>query len=96
MGVSHYSPARYEEISQRFGVPASSYDELLADPAVDAGLHLHAQRPARAQQTIAAASSGKHVLVEKPMALSLADADAMIAACRAERRAAGRLSAAPG
>jgi predicted dehydrogenase len=36
-----------------------------------------------AAQAIAAARAGKHVLVEKPMALSLGDADAMIAACRA-------------
>ncbi len=36
-----------------------------------------------AEQALLAARAGKHVLVEKPMALSLADADAMIAACRA-------------
>ncbi len=79
--VGHYDPARFTEISQRFGAPAKHFAELLADPAVDAlcictpsGLH--------AQQTVAAARAGKHVLVEKPMALSVADADAMIAACR--------------
>ena len=81
VGVGHYNPARYEEISQRFGAPASSYDELLADPAVDA-VCICTPSGQHAQQAIAAASSGKHVLVEKPMALSLADADAMIAACR--------------
>ncbi|MCY4412697.1 MAG: Gfo/Idh/MocA family oxidoreductase [Caldilineaceae bacterium] len=82
VGVGHYNPARYEDISQRFGAPASSYDELLADPAVDA-VCICTPSGQHAQQAIAAASSGKHVLVEKPMAISLADADAMIAACRA-------------
>ena len=81
VGVGHYNPARYAEISQRFGAPASSYDELLANPAVDA-VCICTPSGHHAQQAIAAASSGKHVLVEKPMALSLADADAMIAACR--------------
>ncbi len=82
VGVGHYNPARYAEISQQFGAPASSYDELLANPAVDA-VCICTPSGHHAQQAIAAASSGKHVLVEKPMALSLADADAMIAACRA-------------
>ena len=81
VGVGHYNPARYGEISQRFGAPARSYDELLADPAVDA-VCICTPSGQHAQQTIAAATRGKHVLVEKPMALSLADADAMIAACR--------------
>ena len=81
VGVGHYNPARYEEIAQRFGAPARAYDELLADPEVDA-VCICTPSGQHAQQAIAAASSGKHVLVEKPMALSLADADAMIAACR--------------
>ena len=82
VGVGHYNPARYDEISERFGAPASAYDDLLANPAVDA-VCICTPSGYHAQQAIAAASSGKHVLVEKPMALSLADADAMIAACRA-------------
>ncbi len=81
VGVGHYNPASYGEISQRFGAPARPYDELLADPAV-AAVCICTPSGQHAQQAIAAASSGKHVLVEKPMALSLADADAMIAACR--------------
>ncbi len=36
-----------------------------------------------AEQAIAAAAAGKHVLVEKPMATSVDEADAMVAACRA-------------
>jgi predicted dehydrogenase len=64
------------------GVPCeASLEALLARPDVDAvclcspsGLH--------AEQAVAAARAAKHVLVEKPIALRLADADAMIAACR--------------
>jgi len=57
-------------------------DALLADPAVHAvyiatPVHLHAGH------TLAAARAGKHVLVEKPMALSTAECSAMLAACRA-------------
>ncbi len=81
VGVGHYNAARFEEISDRFGVAARPYDEILADPTVDA-VCICTPSGQHAQQAIAAASNGKHVLVEKPMALSLADADAMIAACR--------------
>lgn len=81
VGVGHYNPARFDDISQHFGAPARSYDELLADPTVDA-VCICTPSGQHAEQAIAAASSGKHVLVEKPMALTLADADAMIAACR--------------
>jgi predicted dehydrogenase len=73
---------RAGEAEAELGVPCEpSLEALLARPDVDAvclctpsGLH--------AEQAVAAARAGKHVLVEKPMALDLADADAMIAACR--------------
>jgi phthalate 4,5-cis-dihydrodiol dehydrogenase len=56
-------------------------EELCADPAVEivyvATPHRH-----HAAHTICAASRAKHVLVEKPMALTLADCAAMIAAAR--------------
>jgi predicted dehydrogenase len=81
MVVGHYAPSRFSDISARFGVPCVGYEDLLTDSGVDvvcictpSGQHAH--------QAIAAAQAGKHVLVEKPMALSLADADAMIDACQ--------------
>ena len=61
--------------------PYANYHDLLARPDIDAvsicvpsGLH--------AQVAIDALQAGKHVLVEKPIALSLADADRMIAVAR--------------
>lgn len=60
----------------------SDWQQLLLDKEIDAvyvatPVHLHAE------QTIAAADAGKHVLCEKPMALDVAECDEMIAACRA-------------
>jgi predicted dehydrogenase len=81
VAVGRSDPARVDETAAQFGVPCLTDEAvLLARDDVDAvcictpsGLH--------AQQAIAAARAGKHVLVEKPIALTLADADAMIAAC---------------
>ena len=58
---------------------AADLDELLADPAVDA-VTICTPHPLHAAQAIAAAEAGRHVVVEKPMALNAAEADAMIAA----------------
>lgn len=61
---------------------AESFGDVLADPTVDAveictPPHLHPGA------VIAAARAGKHVLCQKPLARTLAECDAMIAACRA-------------
>jgi UDP-N-acetyl-2-amino-2-deoxyglucuronate dehydrogenase len=84
--VASASAERAERVGTRAGVPwTTSLDELLDRPDIDivsiltpSGLH--------PSEAISALERGKHVLVEKPLALSVADADAVIAA--AER--AGR------
>jgi predicted dehydrogenase len=80
VALGHYNPARYAEISAQFGVPCVGQEDLLANAAVDV-VCICTPSGQHAAQAIAAARAGKHVLVEKPMALSLADADAMVAAC---------------
>ncbi|MDX0499723.1 oxidoreductase [Sinorhizobium medicae] len=49
------------------------YDRLLADPEVDA-IYVATPHPSHAEWAIKATRAGKHVLVEKPMALSAYDA----------------------
>lgn len=78
--VVHYDPERFDDISDRFGVPCIGEEEMLDRSDVDAVV-LTTPSGQHAEQAIRAARAGKHVLVEKPMALRLTDADRMIEAC---------------
>ncbi|MBR1243004.1 Gfo/Idh/MocA family oxidoreductase [Bradyrhizobium sp. AUGA SZCCT0274] len=74
---------RADKVASRFGVPAFySIDEFLnhKDTQAVSVLTPSGMHPAHA---IAAAKAGKHVIVEKPMALRLEDADVMMNACDA-------------
>lgn len=68
--AAHQADAAYDNL-----------DNLLADPRVDA-VYIASPNHLHAPQTIRAAAAGKPVLVEKPMSTSVADAAAMIDACR--------------
>ena len=83
VAVSRAQASLAESFAQQFAAKRwyADWRELLADEEVDAvyvatPVHLHAD------QTMAAAESGKHVLCEKPMALNAADCDRMIDACK--------------
>lgn len=80
VAVSHHNPDKFADISARFGVPCLSYDNVLRRDDVDV-ICICTPSGQHAEQTIQAATAGKHILVEKPMALTLEDADAMITAC---------------
>ena len=70
--------AREHEIANS----TSSLAELVGRDDIDA-VYISTTNELHRDQLLAAAAAGKHALCEKPLALTLADARAMVAACRA-------------
>jgi UDP-N-acetylglucosamine 3-dehydrogenase len=81
-------PERLREFSRRFGVQHvyTDYRDLLAQPEVEA-VSIVTMWDQHAAPALAALRAGKHVFLEKPMAATQADCDAIVAAARV---AAGR------
>ena len=75
-GIVGSSAARAAEKARQFGVKRAyaSYDEMLADPAVDV-VHITSPNDDHPAQAEAALRAGKHVICEKPLALTSADTD---------------------
>lgn len=77
--------AAREQFQRDFSGPAYADIEALArDPDVQV-MYIASPHQFHAEHTRIAAAHGKHVLVEKPMALSLDECDSMIEACRSAR-----------
>ncbi|WP_048427490.1 Gfo/Idh/MocA family oxidoreductase [Methylobacterium indicum] len=79
------SAARARPFADRQRLQLGSFEECLVDPAVDAVV-LATPHSAHPGQVRAAAAAGKHVFVEKPLALTLVEAESAIAACAAAGR----------
>jgi len=78
-------PEARERFASEFGAPAyASVEELCADVAVEV-VYVATPHELHAQHAIMASRSGKHALVEKPMAVTLDDCVAMVAAAEAAR-----------
>jgi predicted dehydrogenase len=75
------------KIAAQYNVPAANiynyenFDEILRNPAINA-VYVALPNSMHAEYTIRAAKAGKHVLCEKPMSTTVAEAESMIAACK--------------
>lgn len=84
-------PAKAKRIAAENGLGADAiynytdYDRMAKDPRIQV-VYIVLPNSMHAEYTIRAFKAGKHVLCEKPMATTIADAEAMIAAAKAAKR----------
>jgi predicted dehydrogenase len=77
-----------DRVAAQYGVAQNciynyeNFDEIAKNPAIEA-VYVALPNSMHAEYTIRAAKAGKHVLCEKPMSTTVAEAESMIAACKA-------------
>lgn len=81
LGIASSDPQRAVAFASEMGIPRAydSVDALLADPEIDA-VYIGTTNERHKPQAMAAVAAGKHLLCEKPLALTLAYAQEMAAA----------------
>ncbi len=80
-GIASRDLARAQGVAERFGILEAfgSYDDMLQSDAIDA-VYIPLPTSQHVEWAVKAAEAGKHVLVEKPLALNASEIDALIAA----------------
>ncbi|MEP9357983.1 Gfo/Idh/MocA family oxidoreductase [Sphingomonas sp. KR3-1] len=85
------TPAKLEQFGGQYGIPKThrysyqDYDRIRDNPDIDL-VYVVLPNSMHAEYSIRASQAGKHVLCEKPMAVSAAECEAMIAAARKANR----------
>lgn len=84
--VGSRSAAAAETFGTEFGIPRrhATYEALLADRDVDA-VYIATPHPQHAEWAIKAAAAGKHLLCEKPLAVTRAQAQTIVDAARTHK-----------
>ena len=82
VAVCRRHPEKLQKFADQFGVgtATTNADEVLTSSDIDA-VYLATPNDLHLPHTLMAAAAGKHVLVEKPMALSVAECHQMVDAC---------------
>jgi predicted dehydrogenase len=81
--VASRDPAKAAAYAREWGIPRTfgRYEDMLADGEIDV-VYIPLPNGLHAEWTIRAARAGKHVLCEKPLAISLEEVDQVAAAAR--------------
>ena len=84
VAVASQTVARRDQFARDFAIATSydNYDALLADAEVEA-IYIATIHPQHVEWAVKAAQAGKHLLIEKPIGLNLAETAAMVEAARA-------------
>lgn len=86
-GLVSGSAEKANAIKEQYNLPAQNiysyenFDAVKDNPAIDI-VYVTVPNHLHAEYTIRAAAAGKHVICEKPMAITVADCDRMIEACK--------------
>jgi predicted dehydrogenase len=83
VAVASPTAGNAEALAQRYGIQRVFHDyrQMLAEPDIEM-ITIAAPNALHAQMTIDAATAGKHVVCEKPLCMTLEEADLMIDVCR--------------
>ena len=82
VAIASPTPGHAEALARRYNVPrpVTDYREMLSDPGIEM-VTITAPNRLHCQMTLDIAAAGKHVVCEKPLCMTLEEADQMIDAC---------------